>query len=217
MLAPAASAAATRAPYPHSTPRSARSGGSSSPDDGGPATAGAPVGRGQRARYSSHSGASMRPLAAPSTRWHTGGEVLAWRHSSPGHGVGGNNQAPSVCQDLLHFSGLNPRRIYGALYLVPISDRGGALPTRAGACDSHDRTPAVGFFIPVVLGRGHRAHACQLRPHHPTWPARSDGAAAGSPGLRAGDVVALQLTDIDGQAGTVQVASKNRRDNRLPF
>ncbi len=29
--------------------------------------------------------------------------------------------------------------------------------------------------------------------------------------------MALQLTDIDGQAGTVQVASKNRRDNRLPF
>jgi integrase/recombinase XerD len=35
--------------------------------------------------------------------------------------------------------------------------------------------------------------------------------------LRAGDVVALQLTDINGQAATLQVASKNRRQNRLPL
>jgi site-specific recombinase XerD len=36
-------------------------------------------------------------------------------------------------------------------------------------------------------------------------------------GLRAGDVAALQLSDIDWQAGTVQVAGKNRRHTRLPL
>jgi site-specific recombinase XerD len=36
-------------------------------------------------------------------------------------------------------------------------------------------------------------------------------------GLRAGDVTALRLTHIDWQAGTIQVAGKNRRHNRLPL
>lgn len=36
-------------------------------------------------------------------------------------------------------------------------------------------------------------------------------------GLRAGDVATLQLTDLDWQAGTVQVAGKNRRQTRLPL
>ncbi len=36
-------------------------------------------------------------------------------------------------------------------------------------------------------------------------------------GLRAGDVAALQLTDIDWRAGTVQVTGKTRRQTRLPL
>jgi len=36
-------------------------------------------------------------------------------------------------------------------------------------------------------------------------------------GLRAGDVAALRLTDIDWRAGTVQVAGKMRRQSRLPL
>jgi integrase len=36
-------------------------------------------------------------------------------------------------------------------------------------------------------------------------------------GLRAGDVAALQLSDLDWQAGIVQVAGKNRRPTRLPL
>ena len=36
-------------------------------------------------------------------------------------------------------------------------------------------------------------------------------------GLRAGDVAALRLRDLDWQAGTVQVSGKNRRQNRLPL
>jgi integrase len=36
-------------------------------------------------------------------------------------------------------------------------------------------------------------------------------------GLRAGDVAALQLTDIDWWVGTIQVAGKRRRQTRLPL
>jgi integrase/recombinase XerD len=36
-------------------------------------------------------------------------------------------------------------------------------------------------------------------------------------GLRAGDVAALRLNDIDWRVGTVQVAGKNRRQTRLPL
>jgi integrase/recombinase XerD len=36
-------------------------------------------------------------------------------------------------------------------------------------------------------------------------------------GLRAGDIAGLKLTAIDWQAGTVQVAGKNRREARLPL
>ena len=36
-------------------------------------------------------------------------------------------------------------------------------------------------------------------------------------GLRAGDVAALQLRDLDWQAGTVTVSGKSRRQNRLPL
>lgn len=36
-------------------------------------------------------------------------------------------------------------------------------------------------------------------------------------GLRAGDVAALQRSDIDWRVGTVQVAGKNRRHTRLPL
>jgi site-specific recombinase XerD len=36
-------------------------------------------------------------------------------------------------------------------------------------------------------------------------------------GLRAGDVAALRLRDLDWQVGTVQVSGKNRRQHRLPL
>ncbi len=36
-------------------------------------------------------------------------------------------------------------------------------------------------------------------------------------GLRAGDVTALKLRDLDWRAGTVQVSGKNRRQHRLPL
>ena len=36
-------------------------------------------------------------------------------------------------------------------------------------------------------------------------------------GLRAGDVIALQLRDLDWRAGTVQVSGKSRRQHRLPL